>query len=84
MTETEKRKLKNEIYLKNRILVEGIAFETDIFKHLALGSETLEQVNVLSSLDKHTHPETEFPAFPKSQPTLLTANFQNRSITERR
>ncbi len=63
MTETEKRMLKDEIYLKNRIQVEGISFETDIFKHLALGGDVLEQVNVLSSLDKHAHPETEFPAY---------------------
>ncbi len=62
MTETEKRKLKGEIYLKNRILVEGIAFEPDIFKHLALGVDMLEQVNVLFAADKHAHPETEFPA----------------------
>jgi hypothetical protein len=62
MTEAEKRKLKDEIYLKNRILVEGIAFEPDIFKHLALGVDVLEQVNVLFARDKHAHPETEFPA----------------------
>jgi hypothetical protein len=62
MTETEKRKLKDEIYLKNRILAEGIAFEPDIFKHLAVGVDVLEQVNVLFAHDRHAHPETEFPA----------------------
>ncbi|WP_059370018.1 radical SAM protein [Treponema endosymbiont of Eucomonympha sp.] len=63
MTEVKKRKLKDEIYLKNRILVEGVAFEPNIFKNnMDLGGAVLEQVNVLFSRDKHAHPETEFPA----------------------
>jgi hypothetical protein len=58
----EKQKLRDEIYLKNRILVEGLAFDPDIFKHLDLGGTYIEQVNVLFARDKHAHHAIEFPA----------------------
>jgi hypothetical protein len=63
MTETDKRKLRDEIYLKNRILAEGIAFEPDIFRHLALGVEYAERVHCMFSRDKHWHSGVEFPDY---------------------
>ncbi|WP_059369482.1 radical SAM protein [Treponema endosymbiont of Eucomonympha sp.] len=63
MTEAEKRKLRDEIYLKNRILAEGIAFEPDIFRHLALGVEYTERVHCMFSRDKHWHSGVEFPDY---------------------
>ncbi|MFP3040494.1 nitrogen fixation protein NifB [Treponema primitia] len=61
VNETEKQKLKDEIYLKNRILVEGISFDPGIFKNLDLGGRYLEQVNVMFAADKHAHEKVEFP-----------------------
>ncbi|MDR0709741.1 MAG: nitrogen fixation protein NifB, partial [Spirochaetaceae bacterium] len=61
MTETRKQKLRDEIYLKNRILVEGIAFDPGIFKSLDLGGKYIEAVNVLFANDRHAHREVEFP-----------------------
>ncbi|GHV27995.1 radical SAM protein [Spirochaetia bacterium] len=58
----DKAKLRDEIYLKNRILVEGIAFDPDIFKNLDLGGKYIEQVNILFARDKHPHSSIEFPA----------------------
>jgi hypothetical protein len=61
ISEARKRKLRDEIYLKNRILVEGVSFNPGIFKNLDLGGEYAEQVNVLFSQDRHAHGEIEFP-----------------------
>jgi hypothetical protein len=62
VSEGQKRKLREEIYLKNLILVEGVSFDPAIFSNLDLGGEYIEQVNVLFSQDRHAHGETEFPA----------------------
>ncbi|AEF82098.1 radical SAM protein [Leadbettera azotonutricia] len=59
--EVKKSKLLDEIYLKNRILVEGLSFEPGIFKNLDLGNRFIEQVNVLFAVDKHAHNSVEFP-----------------------
>jgi hypothetical protein len=59
--EVKKSKLLDEIYLKNRILVEGIAFDPGIFRNLDLGNRFIEQVNVLFAVDKHAHNTVEFP-----------------------
>jgi hypothetical protein len=56
-----KTKLREEIYLKNRILVEGLAFDPGIFQKLDLGNRFIEQVNVLFAPDKHAHSAVEFP-----------------------
>jgi hypothetical protein len=56
-----KAKLRDEIYLKNRVLVEGLAFDPSIFKNLDLGGRYIEQVNVLFAPDKHAHSSVEFP-----------------------
>jgi hypothetical protein len=61
MTETRKQKLRDEIYLKNRILVEGVAFDTGIFRSLDLGGKYIEAVNVLFANDRHAHRDIEFP-----------------------
>ncbi len=57
-----KAELQKEIQLKNRILVEGINFNPDIFQHLDLGGKYIEQVNNLFARDRHAHKEVEFPA----------------------
>jgi hypothetical protein len=59
--EIGKEKLRKEIYLKNRILVEGLAFDPSIFRNMDLGSRFIEQVNVLFAPDKHAHKSVEFP-----------------------
>ena len=59
--EVHKAKLRDEIYLKNRILVEGLAFDPAVFGNLDLGGRFIEQVNVLFAPDKHPHNSIEFP-----------------------
>lgn len=61
-SDEEKHKLLDEIKLKNRILVEGIAFTPEIFRHLDIGGKYIEQVNVLFTHDRHAHSNIEFPA----------------------
>jgi hypothetical protein len=62
MNESRRKRLRDEIYLKNRILVEGVSLDPKIFKNLDLGGEYIEEVNVLFARDKHAHREIEFPA----------------------
>lgn len=54
-------KLTKEILYKNRIMVEGLNFEPQIFRHLDLGGKYLEQVNTMFARDRHAHKEIEFP-----------------------
>jgi hypothetical protein len=61
ISDAKKTRLRDEIYLKNRILVEGLAFDPAVFKNLDLGGRFIEQVNVLFAPDKHAHNEVEFP-----------------------
>jgi hypothetical protein len=65
-TDTQRKKLRDEIYLKNRVQIEGIAFAPDIFKHLDISGKYIEQVNILFAGDKHAHKDVEFP------PSFLT------------
>lgn len=57
-----RERLIQEIKLKNKIMVEGLNFASDIFRHLDLGGQYIEQVNTLFARDKHAHREVEFPA----------------------
>ncbi len=58
---TNKSKLYEELRLKNKLQVEGLNFEPDIFKHLDVGGEIKEVVNALFARDHHAHREVEFP-----------------------
>lgn len=63
MAQISKEELKENIYLKNSILVEGISFKPDIFKNIkGLGTDYIERVNALFAFDKEAHKEYEFPA----------------------
>jgi hypothetical protein len=57
-----KKELLEELQVKNRIMVEGINFESNIFRHLDVGGEVVERVNILFAEDKHAHRDIEFPA----------------------
>ncbi len=61
-SDEQKNILLNEIKLKNRILVEGLAFSPEIFQHLDLGGKYIEQVNILFARDRHAHKSVEFPS----------------------
>lgn len=61
-TEANRNILLDELYTKNRIMVEGINFEPDIFQNLDLGGSVIERVNTLFAIDKHAHKDIEFPA----------------------
>jgi len=61
-SDEQKSRLLGEIKLKNRILVEGLAFSSEIFKNLDVGGKYIEQVNVLFTHDRHAHGNVEFPA----------------------
>jgi hypothetical protein len=61
ITASQKQKLRDEIYLKNRIQIEGINFDPAIFSHLDLSGKYIEQVNILFAGDKHAHRDIEFP-----------------------
>ncbi|MCD7865940.1 MAG: nitrogen fixation protein NifB [Clostridiales bacterium] len=57
-----KEQLKEELRLKNRILVEGINVNPEIFQHLDLGNTIQEQVNAMFAVDHHAHRGINFPS----------------------
>ncbi len=56
------KELYEEIKLKNKILVEGIRFDPNIFKNIGLGTKYTEQVNILFAVDKEAHVGIDFPS----------------------
>ncbi|MFT8314080.1 MAG: radical SAM protein [Clostridium sp.] len=56
-----KKKLYDELKIKNKVSVEGVNFNTEIFKNLDLGGIYQEQIHGQSESDHETHVGIEFP-----------------------
>lgn len=56
-----KKKLYDELKIKNKVSVEGVDFNTEIFKNLDLGGIYQEQIHGQSESDHETHVGIEFP-----------------------
>jgi biotin synthase-related radical SAM superfamily protein len=55
--------LYQELLFKARVSATGINVKPNIFKHLALGSEYMEQVHGLAEADRHIHVGIDFPCY---------------------
>ena len=58
---TIKDKLYQELAIKNAAMVEGVAFNPNIFKKLGLGEKYQEQVHTLFEMDHEHHVAIAFP-----------------------
>jgi hypothetical protein len=56
-----KERLYEELETKAFVSSEGVTFDPEIFKHLHLGSEHLEQVHTLFETDTDTHEDFDLP-----------------------
>jgi radical SAM family protein len=75
-----KEQLYEELATKNAAMVEGIAFNPNIFKHLDLGGRYQEQVHTLFEMDHEHHVAIAFPCGFRSPNGLhIGLRWDNRS-----